>query len=373
MNTPSWTYRQPPLPGELLSSCLARNAAAHGTTPYRFLALFWHRDPVWERDFDRDPGALARLDHMPCASNWLDDLAERLGVPRSAVEDTTLARWREWLGDGLHPQAGDTPLILSAGVFHRTRTRYALQFCPRCLAEGRPHFRKVWRLGFVLACDIHEQPLLDCCTWCDAPVIPHRSMTPRLTDCHRCGRFVGGRADRHVEPVPEAAFALQRHLASVLRGGGNQDTGPLGAGEAFATVRALLAASASPRAHHLLRRALGLGAVTGEKPDRRRFEHARHAVRAPWLETVAAWLREWPHDFLMGADAMGASQRAFARCRLPSMLAAQVARLPRRKYKPRRPWQSLLDERTLRRLRRTDKTAYHVERAERVLRAVGRT
>lgn len=55
-----WSRRLPPLPGELLSSCLARNAAAHGTTPYRFLALFWHGDPAWERDFDRDPASLLR-------------------------------------------------------------------------------------------------------------------------------------------------------------------------------------------------------------------------------------------------------------------------------------------------------------------------
>ena len=55
-----WTRRLPPLPGELLTSCLARNAAAHGTSPYRFLALFWQGDPVWERDFDRAPDCLLR-------------------------------------------------------------------------------------------------------------------------------------------------------------------------------------------------------------------------------------------------------------------------------------------------------------------------
>ena len=373
MGTPAWTYRQPPLPGELLSSCLARNAAAHGTTPYRFFALFWHRDPVWERDFDRDPGALARLDRAPGSPDWLDDLAKHLGMPREAIEDTTLAGWRERLGDGLRPQAGDTPLILSAGVFHRTRTRHALQFCPECLADGRPHFRKVWRLGFVLACNVHGRSLLDSCAWCDAPVVPHRSMTPRPTDCHRCGRPVGGRAGRHAAPVPEAALALQRRLTAVLRGEEGEETGPLGAEEAFATVRGLLAVSAAPRAHRLLQQALGLENVAKKGPDRRRFEHARHAVRAPWLETVAAWLREWPRHFLVGADAMGASQRTFARCRLPPTLAAQVARLPERKYKPRRPWQPLLDEPALRRLRRTDKAAYYTERAERVLHAVGRT
>jgi hypothetical protein len=60
-----WNYRLPPPPGELLSSCLARNAHALGCTPYRFLNMFWEGDPVWNRDFDRDPAGLSRAGRRP--------------------------------------------------------------------------------------------------------------------------------------------------------------------------------------------------------------------------------------------------------------------------------------------------------------------
>ena len=68
-----WNYRLPPLPGELLSSCLARNAHAHGCAPYRFLNMFWEGDPVWNRDFDRDPAGLSRSGRRPHVPDWPDD------------------------------------------------------------------------------------------------------------------------------------------------------------------------------------------------------------------------------------------------------------------------------------------------------------
>lgn len=116
-----WSQRLSPLSGELLSSCLARNAAAHGTTPYRFLALFWQGDPVWERDFDRDPAALLRRARVPGAATWVDDLAASLGVAHGVVEAATLAPWRPILGGPQLPARGDTPFLLSAGVHNRSR------------------------------------------------------------------------------------------------------------------------------------------------------------------------------------------------------------------------------------------------------------
>lgn len=365
-----WPIRLAPLEGELLSSCLARNAYAHGSTPYRFLNLFWERDPVWNRDFDRDPTALLRVDRAPGATDWLDDLAERLGVPRCTVAEATLAGWRERLDGGVARQACDTPLLLSAGVFHRDRSRHALQFCPDCLSEGVQHFRKSWRLGFAVACEIHGRPLLDACAWCDAAIIPHRSMTPRLADCHRCGRSIAGRAGTRPTSVPARAAALQGRLSSLLHGGEVMAAGPLGQGEAFTTVRALLAVSAPPAVHRVLRGALGLGDDPTDEPERRRFEQTRHSVRMPWLETVAAWLDDWPRGFLAGAEAIGASQRTFVRRYLPPSLARQVARLPLGAARDR-TWVPVLDEPVLRRLRRTDRAAYSRVRAARILEACG--
>ena len=368
-----WAHRLPPLPGELLTSCLARNAAAHGTSPYRFLALFWQGDPVWERDFDRAPDRLLRARRGAGAPGWLDDVAAALGVPRGAVEDATLAPLRAALGGPGLAARGDTPLVLSAGVHHRARTRHALQACPECLAEGVPHFRKIWRLGFVVACDQHRRRLSDGCARCGAPIVPHRSMTPRLTDCHACGGPVGGAPGTGEPPaVPDRVAALQRSLLGVLEVDRAGLPGPWRGREAFDAVRALLAVSAGGPVYERLHEALDVATAPAGRDGRLRFEQARLADRVAHLDLAAAWMADWPAAFRRGAEAAGITQRTFARNRLPPALTDEAARLPDGQRRDNR-WKPVLEEEpVLKRLRRTDKSAYRELRARRIMAAIGR-
>ncbi len=360
-----WTRPQAPLPGELLTSCLARNAFAHFTTPYRFLALFRGGDPVWDRDFDRDPGKLSRC-RRPRAPDWLDDLAALMHVDRALLEDATLAAWRHSLA-GPRRLGGDTPLVLSVGVHHRTRTRHALQFCPDCLAEGTPHFRKEWRLGFVVACPRHGRALQDACGHCGAPVVPHRSFTGEPIGCHACGRpITGGRSARAVIVVPQQASAMQEGLLSTLLDEDGRVPGPWVDREVFDVVRCLIAASAPGSVHAGLRTALALDDTREPAEGRMRFEQCRLAVRLPWLEMVAAWMADWPIRFRIGADAAGLTRRTFARLHVPPSLAKEVARLPAGMRRDR-GWEPVLEEPVLRRLRRVDPALYRSVRAERIL------
>ena len=365
-----WTRRLPPLPGELLTSCLARNAEAHGLTAYRLPALFWHGDPVWERDFDRDPGGLSRVRRGSAAPDWFDDLARAMDVPRGVLQDATLAGWRARLA-GPRRLGGDTPLVLSAGVHHRTRTRHALQFCPDCLLEGAPFFRKEWRLAFVVACPRHRRALADACGHCDAPVVPHRSLTGRLVDCHACGRFIGsGRSASGGPGVSAATLALQEGLEATLRGEAGGVAGPWVDREVFDVVRCLIAASAPAPVHARLRAALALDEAPARGDERLRLEQCRLAGRAPCLGLAAAWMADWPGPFRIGADAAGLTRRSFARLNLPPPLAAEVARLPVGKRRDR-TWEPVLEEPVLRRLRRTDPVAYRQVRAQRILEHCG--
>lgn len=367
-----WSRRLPPLAGELLSSCLARNAVAHGTTPYRFLAMFWDRDPTWERDIDRDPASLLRTNRTEDAPTWIDDISARLGVPPDEVRGATLEPWRAVLGGARLPPRGDTPLLLSVGVHHRTRMRHALQFCPDCLAEDIPHFRKEWRLGFVVTCERHGRRLLDGCLRCDAPVVPHRSMTPRLTDCHRCSQPLhGSQGARNVPGVPGAVATLQRSLLRVLAGNRDDPLNLWLGREAFDAVRALLAVSATAPVHDLLHVELGLQTPRASRDSRLRFEQARLADRVPHLEMVAAWMADWPIAFRRGAEAAGLTRRTFARNRLPPALAAEVARLPDG-HRRDNSWKPVLEEPVLKRLRRKDKSAYRELRAQRIMAAIER-
>ena len=365
-----WSRPQPPLKGELLTSCLARNAQAHGTTPYRLLALFWQRDPVWERDFDRDPAALRRAGPGPGRKDWLADLAVCLATDHETVEAATLASWRSVLG-GRSLSLGDTPLVLSAGVHHRARIRHGLQHCPACLAEGTPFFRKAWRLGLVVTCERHGAWLMDACPSCDAPVVPHRSMTPHLTDCHACGRSITSQVSGRSSPeARQTTSELQGQMLRLLAGEGAGLPRPWQERTGFDVLRTLLAVSGAKPVLARLREAFGLSEM--EAPAARvRFEHARLSARVPWLETTAAWTRAWPRSFQDGAEAAGLTRRSFARRRLPTVLAEQVALLPPGVERDR-TWEPVLEEPVLKRLRRNDPAAYKQLRAKRILDAFGR-
>ncbi len=370
MTLGGWPFRSAPIEGELLSSCLARNAFAHGTTPYGFLEVFWPGDPVWNRDFDREPERLSRRRKGPDAADWLDDLALRMGFPRSVLEDATLAAWRSRLV-GPRRLGGDTPLVLSAGVHHRTRTRHALQFCPDCLAEGVPHFRKEWRLAFVVACERHGRTLADACGACGATVVPHRSPTGRLVCCQACGREIGSGESASGGPVVSTGtMAFQVALLATLRDGAGGVVGPWVDREVFDVVRCLVAASAPAPVQARLRTALALVDALAGRDGRQRFEQCRLTVRRPWLELVAAWMADWPRQFRIGADAAGLTRRSFARKRLPAALAEEVTRLPAGIARDR-SWTPILEEPGLRRLRRTDRAAYSRLRAARILEACG--
>lgn len=366
-----WTRRIPPLPGELLTSCLARNAYAHGTTPYRFFSLFWPGDPVWNRDFDRHPCALSHGGEVS-GSGWLTEIADMMQVSVNSIETASLQGLREVLAGDRLRATGDTPFLLSAGVYHRTRRCHALQFCPECLAEGIPHYRRIWRLGFVMSCDIHgSRRLLDACPHCCAPVVPHRSMGFGMTDCHSCGRLLtAGRGQVRPMRFSDKSLTLQRALLALTKDEPGPSIGPWQDRAAFDGVRALIAVSSSQKVRAALRETLALHAMPLCE-GRMRFEQARVDARIALLDTAAAWLSDWPHSFQIGARGAKLTQRSFARQCLPAALAAEVATLPDG-IRRDRTWVSILDEPALRRMRRRNPAAYRMRRAKLILEEMAR-
>lgn len=366
-----WVHRLPPLPGELLSSCLARNALAHGTSPTRFLSLFWPREQPWRVDIDRDLPGLRTHGGAQAGRGWPDMLADALGVPRAAVLDATLDGYRRALAGRAPNARGHTPLVLSAGLAAHKRRLHALQFCPGCLSEGIPHFRRGWRLAFAVGCLRHGCPLRDACPWCGAAVAPHRTATARITDCQDCMRPLHGRPGTAARHLPAPVTALQAALTDLLSGPGPVSVGPWTDRAAFDGVRCLVGIAATRAVHPDLRSGLGLPAADLPSGVRLYLEDLRVGERTVILETVAAWLSGWPAGFHAGAGAAGLTQRSFCRLRAPPELAAEVARL-RTGRRRDNAWRPVLEEPVLRRLRRRDPALYRMVRAERILAEVGR-
>lgn len=349
----AWPFRVPLREDELLSSFLIRNAHAHGTTPYSFLSYYWPGKQVWNRDLDRTTDQA-----------WLNELEALVGVPAEQLEASTLLPFRRILGSAL--RNGDTPLLLSVSVFHRTRLRHGLQYCPTCFAEGHHWFRRIWRLGFVFVCPEHGSALVDACPACGSPVVPHRSLRLDLSRCHQCGTCLGSNA--RTKLPSSGVLEWQRWLLGVSLNTAT-GAGPFDPQETFTSVRSLLSILTIRRVHSAIREALHLP-VAPTPESRLQFEHARATEREVLMETLTAWLSDWPSTFRLGASAARLTQRTFSRRRQPATLRCEVARLPlgierNRQYMPR-----VFDARLLR-LARTDKKAYRALRAWRLQELAG--
>lgn len=346
-----WPLPIVPHDDEILSSFLARAAFRHRLPPTVFAAQWWPDRAVWNRDLDRGEDTA-----------WLADVAAHAGLSLDQVQTMTLEAPRRHFGRG----SGDTPLILSAGIYHRTRVRHAIQICPRCFADGEPYLRRVWRYSFVLACPTCTTPLLDACPHCRKPVVPHRSFRWSLDACHACGLALGQRNPRS-QLVPPAVHDLQTRLLALLASGTGTTVGPWCGDDAFSGVRSLITVARHPDVLPALRVALGVDPATVAT---RRFERMRAADRVVILETVALWLDDWPRRFFVAAGQVELTQRTFRKVAQPGDLAHQVRRLPEG-FARDRTFVPVLQDPAVKRLRRRNRDGYRRVRAARLITATG--
>jgi hypothetical protein len=195
-----WPIRPRPQPDELLSSWLRRIALAHTPKVHSFCHAVWPGLQIWNRDTDASaPAILTSV------------LAERTGVPAPDVEATTLRSFTGVLFEDLGSGSGHTDWILPIGIYHRTRRRPGLQWCPMCLAaDEEPYYRRRWRLALASTCPRHGVVLADRCHDCGRPASPHRGQDPLCDACH---------ADRRECPVELAdsqALQFEHRLAELL-------------------------------------------------------------------------------------------------------------------------------------------------------------
>jgi hypothetical protein len=138
---------------------------------------------VWNRDIDKSVDIA-----------MIAELAARTATPLGHAKRAMLADFEGKLY-AHHNANGNTPWIMPLGIYHRTRRRFGLQYCPICLDEPEPYYRRAWRLSFVTLCTTHRRPLLDRCRSCGRPVNFHRyelgkrsaPLTKVLTSCDVCG------------------------------------------------------------------------------------------------------------------------------------------------------------------------------------------
>lgn len=203
--------------------------------------------------------------------------------------------------------------VNAIGIYHRSRRRHGLCFCPVCLDE-RPFFRRQWRLAFWTVCPRHQVLLRDACPSCGGTVEPHRQQYD-LRLCSRCNRpLVSGDC---VVAVPSS---LQGKLyRACVRPGVTQNWGVARCtGRDFLLgMDALLSGFSVARTPE----------TSGQRACRERLEMRRVDLRDADLRLLDTLCQAWPWSLHAASRQYHVTQRSF-RQQSPDWLAQQIAQLP---------------------------------------------
>lgn len=291
-----WPIHLKPLSDELLSSWVIRLSHAHGYKVQTMCAiLFGTSSVIWNRDIDQ----LAPQD-------IIDVLSRISGTPVDRIENTTLRAYEGALFER-HNSNGMCRWIVPLGIFHRSRRRSGLMFCPQCLAEdATPYFRRRWRLAFSIICSRHGSYLQDACPECKSPIAPHRSdMHGRqvfpcaglYVHCWKCGFDL--RKSVQTQVLDESLRALQARLDATLLDGytGWADNPAVHSLIFFEGLRELIAGITSKQTQKRLMKAADLGGVCLSGWPSAGLEMASLPLRRELFRLLAVILEDWPRNF----------------------------------------------------------------------------
>lgn len=275
-----WPFRPEPAVGEILSCYLARIAYAHGIGPRRFYSHFLPGVPLWSRDIDRSASRQLQNELAAYGATGLENISNM------TLQDFELVFARPSPG-----RRGICPWINAIGSASDNRRRTGMQYCSECLRED-PTFKRIWRLSFVTVCLKHQVQLSDCCAYCSAPVLFHRTDSFDLA-CYVCGhRYTrSGTPDAADETIEECVGLQQMffHVISEGRvelGGQTVDAATFFAGASFL----LRFIKPAVRSHVAPPDATNM--PTGQ------IELLRTGDRAKQCVTLRRLLTAWPAQFL---------------------------------------------------------------------------
>lgn len=147
--------RPKPFDDELCSSWLLRLAKECGTTFYTFRRVTAPRLRLPIYDFDRSVGV-----------QQLASIAKATMTEPSLVRETLL----RFDGPDLEDNSWLEQWLLPVGDSESAGKLTGYQYCPECLSDGTPYFRRSWRFSFVVACVKHRRLLIDQCGRCGVAI-----------------------------------------------------------------------------------------------------------------------------------------------------------------------------------------------------------
>lgn len=177
-----WPVHPQPLPDEIFSSWLMRVAKANSQ---KLTSIFHLAVPDYKN--------FGKSIDSSIPKEAVELMAYYLRTPIQVALDTSLNSY-----EGVIFEASTPKLKHKTGILNTGETRHNLhyqQFCPVCLSDGVPYFRKTWRVSSITVCTKHGCVLLDRCPECNSAVIymnndnksKHDPFRGEITECFSCG------------------------------------------------------------------------------------------------------------------------------------------------------------------------------------------
>ncbi|MCE2594111.1 TniQ family protein [Motilimonas cestriensis] len=176
-----WPAHPQPLPDEVFSSWIVRAAMCNGQKLRSFLTMTAPTMRSVSKSIDTHVS-----DHS------LKQIAFKMKTDYATAYQTTMQSYQGYLFEKESDKSYRKQCVLSLGET-RNDLNYQ-QYCPLCLNEKNPYYRKRWRISFITVCEVHHCKLLDNCYSCRAPVKvigndqrkKSRVYAGSFTACHCC-------------------------------------------------------------------------------------------------------------------------------------------------------------------------------------------
>ena len=203
--TNHWLLKPELFDDELFSSWLIRAALLHGCDPITLTNSIWPKWRIWTIDRDRS---------IP--KGKLKTLIKLVDVDSDFFENAFIEPIvKKITNTDLHTSA-IWPFLLAYGMRNR-RSHAGLQFCPICINNGEPYFRRSWRIAWNVICPIHKTKLIDHCSHCLKPIQIQKIEFSQnsLIICPFCEKYIDGLCQSKHENYSNA-FDLQTKCNDTL-------------------------------------------------------------------------------------------------------------------------------------------------------------
>lgn len=107
------------------------------------------------------------LNHKIACTTVLDSTydVDKLSMLTGQTRDSLMQ-----LTYGVSEKIGERLVRDGISIPENTIQKRKSKFCPKCLDEGVPYFKKIWELTFYTTCEKHAIVLVDCCPSCRRPI-----------------------------------------------------------------------------------------------------------------------------------------------------------------------------------------------------------